>query len=136
MSLCFPDRIATQASCKGTESLNVCLGDSLPLYSSSLKRHWWSQGVNLCHRPVQSPLSISNSPRDSDRIVECFFVPPVLMFYPPDLFALSIHLLPFPRSTGHCCFSLPATLRNCTERPLINSELILAGRKFEFESCK
>ena len=29
--------------------------------------------------------SISKSPRDSDDIVDCLAVPPVLMFYPPDL---------------------------------------------------
>ena len=80
------DPIATWASCSGTEALNVCSRDSLLLHSSSLKRRWWWwQGVNLCRWPVHSPLSISNSPRDSDHIVNCPFVPPVLMFYPPDL---------------------------------------------------
>ena len=40
-SLSRSDRIVTKASCSGTEGLNVCSGDSLPLCSSSLKRHWW-----------------------------------------------------------------------------------------------
>ena len=85
-SLSRSDRIATRASCSGTEGLNVCSRDSLPLHPSSLGRHWWLwQRVNLSYRPVHSPLSISNSPRDSDRIVDKFSVPPVLMFYPPDL---------------------------------------------------
>ena len=38
--------------------------DSLPLHSSSLKRHWWWwQMVNWCRWPVHSPLTISSSPR-------------------------------------------------------------------------
>ena len=118
MSLCSlsrSDRSATQASCSGTESLNVCSGDSLPLHSSSLKRHWWWwwQRANLCHQPVHSPLAISNSPRNSDHIADCFYVQPVLMFCPPDLERSEYNPLPSPRSARHCCFSLAATLRTC-----------------------
>ena len=52
----------------------------------SLKRHWWWwHRVNLCCRPVYSPLAIDFSPRDSDHIEDGFFVPPVLLYYPPDL---------------------------------------------------
>ena len=80
------DRIATRAPCSGTEALSVCSRDSLPLYSSSLKRHWWWwQGVSFCRWPVHNPFSISNSPRDSDHMDNGLFVPPVLMFYPADL---------------------------------------------------
>ena len=50
-----------------------------------MRHRWWGQGVKLCHQPVHSPFSISRSPRDSDHIVDCLSVPPVLMFYPPGL---------------------------------------------------
>ena len=60
-SLSRSDRIATRASCSGTEGLNVCSRDSLPMHSTSLNWHWWWwQRVSLCRWPC-------------------------LMFYPPDL---------------------------------------------------
>ena len=72
-SLSRSDHIATQASFSGSESTDVCPGDSLPLHSSSLKRHRWWQRVNLCYWPVHSPLAINHSPRDSDHIVDLEF---------------------------------------------------------------
>ena len=106
-SLSRSDCIANQASCSGTKGLNVCSRDSLPLHSSSLKRHWWWwQRVNFVSRgPAHSPVAISNSPRDSNHIVDCCSVPPVLLFCPPDLSHSEYNLLPSPRSTRHCCFS-------------------------------
>ena len=78
MSLCSlsrSDRIATLAFCSGSEGFDVWPGDSLPLHSSSLKRHqWWWQRVNLCCRPVYSPLAINHFPPDSDHIVNGFCV--------------------------------------------------------------
>ena len=76
-SLSTFDRIATQASCSGSEGFDICASDSLPLHSSSLKRHWWWwQLVNLYRRPVHSPLTVNDSLRDSDHVVDGFFVPP------------------------------------------------------------
>ena len=77
--------------------------DSLPLHSSSFKRHWWLwHRVNLCLWSVHSPLAISNPLRDSDHTVDCFFVPPVLMFYPPDL--------PRPEYTFCCSYEKLSTV--------------------------
>ena len=68
------------------KSFDICPCDPLPLHSSSLKRHWWWwQPVNLCCRLVHTPLAINHSTRDSDHIVDGLLVPPVLLFYPPDL---------------------------------------------------
>ena len=75
-SLSRSDRIVSPASCRCSEGFDVCPGDSLPLNSSSLKRHWWwRQSVNLCHQPVYSPPAINDSPRDSDHVVDGFFCP-------------------------------------------------------------
>ena len=85
-SLSRSGRITTRASCSGSEGFEIRPGESLRPHSSSLKRHcWWWQRVNLCHRPVHSPLSINISPRNSDHFVDGFFVPPVLLFHSPDL---------------------------------------------------
>ena len=65
MSLCSlsrSDRIATGASCSDTEGLNVCSGDSLPVYSSSLKRTGGGGKGSICVEwPVKSTVSINNS---------------------------------------------------------------------------
>ena len=96
MSLCSlsrSDRIATGASCGGTESLNVCAGNSLPLHSSSLKRRWWWWWQRSICVPGLSTVPLPSA---------SFHGTPITLL-----------IAEYARSTRHCCFSLPATLQIC-----------------------
>ena len=95
------DRTATRASCSGYVLVILSLRTRAPSNGTG----GGGTGSILCRWPVHSPHAVSNSPPNSDHIVGCFFVPPVSR-------ALNTPSVS-PRSTRHCCFSLPATLRTC-----------------------
>ena len=71
---------------RGSELINVFLGDSLPLDSCSLKWQWrnWD-GIHPNFWSVNCPFSVCHPPRHSYHIVDGFFVPPILRFQSPNL---------------------------------------------------
>ena len=88
--------LAAWASNRGSELVDVLLGDSLPLYSCTLGRDW--NGVHLSFWSVHCPPSICHSPRNSNHAVDGFCVPSVLRFQSPD-FTSSEHTICNPNET-------------------------------------
>ena len=91
--------IAAWASNRGSELVNVLLGDSLPLNACSLERQRRDRnGVHSNFWPVNCPPSICHSPRYSNHTVDSSCVPSVLRLQPSD-FTSSEHTICIPDET-------------------------------------
>ena len=106
------DGVAALASDRGSELINVFLGDSLPLNSCSLKRQrrdW--DGIHPDFWSVNCPCSVGHPPRHSNHIVDGFFVSPILRLQSPN-FSGAEHAICIPNEalTLRCCFAFQAKL--------------------------